>query len=121
MDDVDNSTIRITGDSGIGLATARTLPAVGANVVLADHGTERLDGGNRVPTVPTGVSVTGMISRFADYPQTVFDRLGGAAKAAVLNLVGGLAPGAWRPRESGATPRSEGRTHTEMLDAITGS
>ncbi|WP_331755364.1 hypothetical protein OG936_39190 (plasmid) [Streptomyces sp. NBC_00846] len=118
MGDADGSTIRTTGDSGIGLATARTLRAVGANVVLADHGAERLDGGNRVPT---GVSVTGMTSRFADHPRAVFDRPGVAARAAVLNLVGALAPGTWRPRESGATPRSEGRTHTEMLDAITGS
>ncbi|GHB29327.1 hypothetical protein [Streptomyces chryseus] len=92
------------------------------NVVLPDHAAERLDRGNRVPTVPTGVSVTGMTSRFADHPRAVLDRPGGAARAAVLNLVGALAPaGTWRPRESGATPRSEGRPHTEMLDAITGS
>ncbi|MFG3409862.1 hypothetical protein [Streptomyces sp. NPDC048142] len=74
MGDADGSTIRITGDSdsvigiGIGLATARTLRAVGANVVLAGHGAERPDGGNRVPPVPAGVSVTGVTSRFAGRP-----------------------------------------------------
>lgn len=78
MGDCDDSTIRITGDNGIGPATVRTLPAVGAHAVPADRGAKRPDASKAAVLDPVG------------------DPVG--------DLVGDLGPGTRWSRGSGPTP-----------------